>query len=101
MVLSPGTYTFKLLNSSNRDMVEIWNADMTHLFTTVDAIPDYRMQPSGHSVFQLVKTAKNAPPELHAWFYPGDTLGEEFVYPKARVPGAQANLVAPGSHSGE
>jgi hypothetical protein len=51
MALSAGTYWFQLLDSSsNRHIVQIWNADRTRLITTILAIPDYRLQPTGSTV---------------------------------------------------
>ena len=42
-------YWFKLADSpSDSNIVEIWNADRTHLIRTILAIPDYRMQPTRH-----------------------------------------------------
>ena len=50
-VLPPGKYVMKLLDSpSDRHIVQIFNADETHLFTTILAIPNYRMQPTGKTV---------------------------------------------------
>jgi hypothetical protein len=80
MVLLPGTYTFTVFNPGTH-IVQIWNADETHLYTSIVTIPDYRAQPTEHTVLQLNETSKDAPPELRAWFYPGDNTGHEFVYP--------------------
>lgn len=86
MVLSPGTYTFKLLDSlSDRNIVQIFNKDQTHLYTTILAIPDYRLQPAGKTIVTFEERAKGSPQAVRAWFYPGDNYGQEFVYPKARA----------------
>src|SRR3979409_1743281 len=46
-VLPPGTYVFKLLNSSsNRHIVQIFNKDQTQIYATVLAIPNYRLEPT-------------------------------------------------------
>src|ERR1035438_8745643 len=51
-VLPPGTYVIKLLDSpSNRHVVQIFDGDETHLLTTILAIPNYRLQPTGKTVF--------------------------------------------------
>jgi hypothetical protein len=84
--LQPGTYTLKLLNSqSDRHIVTVWNEDATHLVTTVLAIPNYRLQPTGKSKFTFWETPAGQPAALRAWFYPGDNFGQEFAYPKARA----------------
>ena len=86
MVLSPGTYTFKLLDSpSDRNIVQIFNKDETHLYTTILAIPDYRLKPPGKTILTFEERAKGSPEAVQAWFYHGDNYGQEFVYPKARA----------------
>lgn len=82
-VLPAGTYVFKLMDSpANRHIVQIFNRDQTHLINTVLAIPNYRLQPTGHSRFLFYETPPGYAPALHAWFYPGDNFGQEFTYPK-------------------
>jgi hypothetical protein len=83
-VLPAGTYVIKLLDSpSDRHIVQIFNKDENHLFTTILAIPNYRIQPSGKTVFTFWETPPGQPKALRAWFYPGDNFGQEFAYPKS------------------
>jgi len=85
-VLEAGTYWFMLADSqSDRNIVQIWNADRTQLVTTILAIPDYRLQPSGDTVIKFEERPSGSPEAIHAWFYPGDNFGQEFVYPKTRA----------------
>jgi hypothetical protein len=85
-VLAPGTYWFTLAESdSDRNVVEIWNADRTRLIRTILAIPDYRLRPAGKTVVHFDERPSDAPEAIHSWFYPGDNYGEEFVYPKSRA----------------
>jgi hypothetical protein len=86
MVLASGTYWFTLADSeSDRNIVEIWNADRTHLVDTILAIPDYRLKPTGKTVVHFEERPSDAPEAIYSWFYPGDNYGEEFVYPKSRA----------------
>jgi len=83
-VLPAGTYVIKLLDSpSDRHIVQIFNADETRLQTTILAIPNYRIQPTGKTVFSFWETPPGQPKALRAWFYPGDNFGQEFAYPKS------------------
>lgn len=85
-VLPAGTYWFTVADSpSDRNIVQIWNADRTRLVTTVLAIPDYRMQPKGRTVIHFEERPSDQPEAVHSWFYPGDNFGLEFVYPKSRA----------------
>jgi len=82
-LLDPGRYVFMLLNSSsNRHIVEIFDADQTHLIDTVMAVPNYRIQPTGNSRFLFWETPPGTAKALRAWFYPGDNFGQEFRYPE-------------------
>jgi len=81
--LEPGQYVFKLLDSqSDRHIVQIFNAEQTHLITTILAIPDYRVQVTGKSRFTMWETPAGYVGALREWYYPGDNSGQEFRYPK-------------------
>jgi hypothetical protein len=81
--LEPGTYVFKLLNSSSeRHIVQIYDRDQDHLINTIIAIPNYRLEPTGDSRFTFYETPPGTARAVHAWFYPGDNFGQEFRYPK-------------------
>jgi len=86
----------KLLDSpSDRHIVQIFNADETHLITTILAMPNYRLEPSGKTVFTFWETPPGQPPALRAWFYPGDNYGQEFAYPKSVATQIAATAKAP------
>jgi hypothetical protein len=82
-LLEPGQYVLKLADSnSDRHIVQIFNSDQTRIIDTVLAIPNYRLQPTGHSRFAFWETPPGNAKALRAWFYPGDNFGQEFRYPK-------------------
>jgi hypothetical protein len=82
-LLPAGQYVLKLLNSdSNRHIVQIFDGDQRHLISTVMAIPNYRLEPTGNSQFVFWETPSGTAKALRAWFYPGDNFGQEFPYPK-------------------
>jgi hypothetical protein len=83
VTLQPGTYVLKLLPSdAQRHVVQVFNKDQTRLITTMFAIPNERVRPTGKSVFAFWETPAGQPQALRAWFYPGDNFGQEFMYPK-------------------
>jgi hypothetical protein len=85
-VLPPGTYVMKLLDSpSDRHIVQIFDKNEQHLQTTVLAIPNYRLEPTGKTQFEFWETPPGQPKALRAWFYPGDNFGQEFAYPKSEA----------------
>ena len=85
-VLPAGTYVFRLLDSqSDRHIVQIFNKDESHLYATILAIPNYRLQATDKTVMTFAERAVGEPQAIRAWFYPGDNSGQEFAYPKKRA----------------
>ncbi len=86
VVLPAGQYVFKLANSNaNRNIVQVFNADENRIFATILAIPHYRMTPADKTVILFEERRADQPQAMHAWFYPGEQFGQEFVYPKSRA----------------
>jgi LPXTG-motif cell wall-anchored protein len=94
-VLDPGKYVLMLENSSSdRHIVQIFDANQSHLINTVMATPNYRLRPTGNSRFMFWETPPGTAKALRAWFYPGDNFGQEFRYP-AHPYVLQASAAAP------
>jgi hypothetical protein len=86
VVLPAGQYVFKLLDSlSDRHIVQVFNADENKIYATILAIPHYRMTPADKTVILFEERPGDQPQAIHAWFYPGENYGQEFVYPKRRA----------------
>src|SRR5919201_2836149 len=84
--LPAGTYTFKLADlQGNRHVVQVFDKEGTKLYTTILAIPDERLEPTDKPVVMFSETAANTPAAIKAWFYPGDRIGDEFVYPRSEA----------------
>jgi hypothetical protein len=84
--LPAGTYVFKLVDSvSDRDIVQIFSKDETHVFATILTIPNYRLKATNKTVMTFRERASGQPEAIRAWFYPGANWGQEFVYPKKRA----------------
>jgi hypothetical protein len=52
------------------------------IYTTILAIPDQRLEPTDKPVVLFGETPAGTPAAIRAWFYPGDRIGDEFVYPR-------------------
>jgi LPXTG-motif cell wall-anchored protein len=85
-VLPAGTYMFKLADSEgDRHIVQVFTADGSRIIATVMAIPDYRLETSDQTVITFKEVPAGEPEAIQAWFYPGNKIGQEFVYPKSRA----------------
>jgi LPXTG-motif cell wall-anchored protein len=98
-VLQPGTYVWKLLDSSSdRHIVQIFDKDQRHIEETILAIPNYRLQPTGKTSFAFYETPAGVPKAVRAWFYPGDNFGQEFTFPKKLVAQLAAAVPVPAAY---
>lgn len=80
-VLPAGTYIFKLANSrSHRHIVQVFNKDENRVLGTFLAIPSHRAGPAEKPIVRFEERAAGSPQAIKAWFYPGRTIGHEFVY---------------------
>ena len=89
--LPAGTYFFQLMDSSsNRHIVKVMSQDRTKLYATLLAIPYYSTdRPSDDPQVRFLETpaangvaASNA---IRIWFYPGNTVGHEFIWPRDKA----------------
>ena len=82
-ILPAGTYEFVLANSqSSRDIVQIFNADGTGLYATIQTIPTERAREADGTSVTLAQRPDGQPAALVTWFYPGTDTGHEFISSK-------------------
>src|SRR5260370_6887406 len=83
--LPAGSYVFKLADiPGNRHVVQVFDKDEKKIFTTMLAVPNQRMKPSDKPIVLFSERASGSPQAVKAWYYPGDTIANEFVYPKSQ-----------------
>jgi len=86
IVLPAGTYVFKLADlAGTRNVLQVFNQDENQILATILAITDIHLTPRDKTYIGFEERRADLPPAIHEWFYPGDTFGLEFVYPKARA----------------
>ena len=81
--LPAGTYLFKIVDSpSNRHVVQVFDKEEKQIYATVLAIPAQRTEPSDEPEVRFMEVAANQAPAIRTWWFPGRTIGHEFIYPK-------------------
>ena len=91
-ILTPGEYTMELVEGTAPTRVVAFRDSNGELITTTMALSAKRTDPEG-TKFTFYETPATAPPAMRKWFYPGATIGLEFVYPESR-----SNELAKYSH---
>ena len=80
-VLPAGQYVFKLADSAvDRNIVEISNADQSHLMATLLTVPAYRGQATSQPVITLEERPNGNPDVIGTWFFAGESEGVHFLY---------------------
>jgi hypothetical protein len=83
VILPAGQYVFKLADfATSRNVVQVFNAEEDQIYATILAVPSYRMDPADELVILFEERRSDQPQAIHAWFYPGELYGREFVYPE-------------------
>ncbi|HUL75303.1 MAG TPA: hypothetical protein VLT86_19475 [Vicinamibacterales bacterium] len=97
-VLPAGTYTFKMLDATgDRHIVQVLDASGNRLIALFMTIPDYGLTQHDETVIKFAEVPKGSTDVIRAWFYPGNSTGEEFVYTKQRAAelAAASNVAVP------
>ncbi|MGH9145768.1 MAG: hypothetical protein ACRD1Q_03600 [Vicinamibacterales bacterium] len=104
VMLPAGTYTFKLADTSgSRNVVQVFNEDESKILAMFMTVSATRLEPAEDSVITFAEAPASAPQPVRFWYYPGRTIGHEFVYPmdqarriaqltKTRVLGTDAKI---------
>ena len=91
--LPAGRYFFQLADSpSNRHIVKVMSEDRKELHATLLAIPYYsNSRPTDKPEVRFMETPAQASGGAAAtnaikiWFYPGNSTGHEFIYPRSQA----------------
>src|SRR6185503_10568273 len=84
--LPAGSYVFKLADiPGNRHVVQVFDKAEQKIYTTMLAVPNERLEPSDKPVVLFSERAGGSPQAVKVWIYPGDRVGNEFVYPKTQA----------------
>ncbi len=90
VTLPAGDYIFRLVDTtSSRKVIQVLSGDGKTPYAMLHSIPERRAEASEHPEVRFMETAKGQPSAIKTWWYPGETIGYEFIYPKE-----QARLLA-------
>jgi hypothetical protein len=83
-VLPAGTYWFvvDVGPSSGLNTVRIFSQDRLTLYATLQTISAEHLKPVGETEITFADRTSMQPAAIVTWFYPGRTIGHEFLYPK-------------------
>jgi hypothetical protein len=85
VTLPAGTYVFKLADTGSRNVVQVFDRDEKKILGQWLFVQAERPEVSQETVVMFKETAAGTPPAVHYWYFPGERVGKEFVYPKSQA----------------
>src|SRR5687767_3461240 len=87
VTLPPGTYVFRFVDATTgRKVMQVQAKDASSktfgMFLTISA---QRPKPSEDAELRFLETPAGQPAAVKTWWYPGNTIGREFIYPKSQA----------------
>jgi hypothetical protein len=82
VTLEPGSYEFRLADSPQRNVIQVFSRDRSEVMGQWTFVQSRRPRTSDETVVMFRETAEGATPAVQYWYYPGEQVGKEFVYPK-------------------
>ena len=87
VTLPPGTYIFRFVDgTTGRKVMQVQAKDASDktygMFLTINA---ERPRPSDDAELRFLETPAGQPAAVKTWWYPGNTIGREFIYPKSQA----------------
>ena len=82
MRLEPGTYVFRLADSASRNVIQVLDKDEKDVMGQWLFVSAERPEVTGDTVVTFRETSAASTPAVQFWYYPGEKIGKEFIYPK-------------------
>jgi hypothetical protein len=82
VTLPAGTYTFRLADTPSRNVVQVLDRDQKNVMGQWLFVQAERPQVSQDTVVMFKENREGATPAIQYWYFPGEKIGKEFIYPK-------------------
>ena len=84
--LPAGRYIFRIVDTtSSRKVIQVLSDDGKKPFVMANTIPDQRRDAPKDATVAFYETPRGTPAALKTWWYPGETTGYQFIYPRAQA----------------
>ena len=82
MRLEPGTYVFRLADTASRNVIQVLDSQEKEMLGQWLFVSAERPEVTGDTVVTFRETSAASTPAVQFWYYPGEKIGKEFIYPK-------------------
>ena len=86
VTLPAGRYLFRLADpSTSRKVINVLTADGKKSVAMLTSIPNRLNKAPNDPEVRFMETSNNTPPPIKTWWYPGNSTGYEFIYPRKQA----------------
>ena len=86
ITLPAGRYLFRLADpDTSRKVISVLSADGKTSLAMLHTIPNQLPQAPREAEVRFMETPANVPPAIKTWWYPGKSIGYEFIYPRQQA----------------
>jgi len=86
LTLPAGRYLFRLADpDGSRKVISVLSADGKTPLAMLHSIPNRLPEAPRDAEIRFMETAANVPPAIKTWWYPGKSIGYEFIYPRQQA----------------
>ena len=82
VTLPAGTYVFQLADTPTRNVVQVMSQDQKSVLGQWTFVQSRRPKATGDTVVMFKENKEGTTPAVQYWYYPGESIGKEFIYPK-------------------
>ena len=87
VTLPAGKYMFRIVDTtSSRRIVQVLDADGRRPYAMLMSMPTFSATVPSEPEVRFKERRDGQPAAVQAWYYPGDSVGREFFYPKKQEP---------------
>jgi len=86
VTLPAGKYLFRLADpSSSRKVINVLSEDGRKSLAMLHTIPNQLLKAPQDPEIRFMETSGTMPPAIKTWWYPGKSIGYEFIYPRQQA----------------
>jgi hypothetical protein len=82
VTLPAGTYVFRLADTPTRNVVQVLSGDEKDILGQWTFVQAERPRVTEDTVVMFKESPEGTMPAVQYWYYPGERIGKEFIYPK-------------------
>ena len=84
--LPAGRYIFRIVDTTTtRKVIQVMSEDGKKPYVMANTIPDQRRDAPKDATVAFYETPRGTPAAVKTWWYPGESIGYQFIYPRAQA----------------